>query len=254
MGRPVRRRLFLTMAALVIAAPLLFVVPQARSADEDALATARRRMVADIEATAGAVGPVGGHRGISGTTLEVLADVPRHLFVPDDLRSEAYDNRPLPIGYGQTISQPYIVAVMTDLLACEPTHKVLEVGTGSGYQAAVLGRIAARVLSIEIIELLARAASARLDRLGFANVSVRTGDGYYGWPEEAPFDRIIITAAASHIPPPLIEQLTPGGRMLIPVGGPFAVQELMMVEKRTDGSLTTRHLLPVKFVPLTGGR
>jgi protein-L-isoaspartate(D-aspartate) O-methyltransferase len=211
-------------------------------------------MIADIEATAAAVGPVGGRAGLSETTLKVLAEVPRHLFVPDELRRDAYENRPLPIGYGQTISQPYIVAVMTDLLACEPTNKVLEVGTGSGYQAAVLRRIETRVFSIEIIEPLARSAAARLERLGFADVRVRTGDGYYGWPDEAPFDRIIITAAASHIPPPLIEQLRPGGRMLIPVGGPFAVQELMMVEKRADGSLITRHLLPVKFVPLTGGR
>jgi protein-L-isoaspartate(D-aspartate) O-methyltransferase len=252
MGTPTRRRMTLAMTALAIAA--LAAVPPAVSGEEDGFAAARRRMLADIEATAAAVGSVGGRKGVSDATLRVLADVPRHLFVPDDLRREAYDNRPLPIGFGQTISQPYIVAVMTDLLACEPTHKVLEVGTGSGYQAAVLSRIAARVFSIEIIEPLARTAAARLQRLGYADVKVRTGDGYYGWPEEAPFDRIIITAAASHIPPPLIEQLTPGGRMLIPVGGPFAVQELMMVEKRADGSLLTRHLLPVKFVPLTGGR
>jgi protein-L-isoaspartate(D-aspartate) O-methyltransferase len=243
--------MMLTMTASALAAPAVFEC--ALSAEADPLAAGRRRMIADIEATAAAVGPVGGRRGVSDATLRVLAEVPRHLFVPDAFRSEAYDNRPLPIGYGQTISQPYIVAVMTELLACEPSHKVLEVGTGSGYQAAVLSRIAAQVFSIEIIEPLAQAAAARLQRLDYA-VRVRSGDGHYGWPEAAPFDRIIITAAASHIPPPLIQQLTPGGRMLIPVGGPFAVQELMMVEKRPDGSLVTRHLLPVKFVPLTGGR
>ena len=153
MGTPTRRRMTLAMTALAIAA--LAAVPPAVSG---------RRMLADIEATAAAVGSVGGRKGVSDATLRVLADVPRHLFVPDDLRREAYDNRPLPIGFGQTISQPYIVAVMTDLLACEPTHKVLEVGTGSGYQAAVLSRIAARVFSIEIIEPLARTAAARLCR------------------------------------------------------------------------------------------
>jgi protein-L-isoaspartate(D-aspartate) O-methyltransferase len=251
---PTRRHLTLTVARLVLAALAAASIPPALSAKDDAFSAARGQMLADIQATAAGVGRAGGREGISDATLGVLAVVPRHLFVPEDRQSLAYENRPMPIGYGQTISQPYIVAVMTDFLACEPTHTVLEVGTGSGYQAAVLSLLTRKVFSIEIIPQLAQSAEARLRQLGYANIEVRTGDGYYGWPETAPFDRIIVTAAASHIPPPLIAQLKIGGRMLIPVGGPFAVQELMMVEKRDDGSLLTRHLLPVQFVPMTGGR
>jgi protein-L-isoaspartate(D-aspartate) O-methyltransferase len=182
-----------------------------------------------------------------------MGAIPRHEFVPKGERSNAYQDRPLPIGHGQTISQPYIVALMTELLELNPDDVVLEVGTGSGYQAAVLSPLCREVYTIEIVPALAEQAKANLERLGFANVTVRLGDGYYGWPQHAPFDAIIVTAAASHVPPPLIQQLKPGGRMVIPVGGPFFVQQLIMVEKAADGSVSTRHLLPVRFVPLTGG-
>jgi protein-L-isoaspartate(D-aspartate) O-methyltransferase len=178
--------------------------------------------------------------------------VPRHEFVPERLRRQAYANRPLPIGYGQTISQPYIVALMTDLVEPGADDRVLEIGTGSGYQAAVLATLVGEVYTIEIIEPLGLAARARLERLGYDNVEVRLGDGYYGWPERAPFDAIVVTAAASHVPPPLIQQLKPGGRMVIPVGSRFLVQQLVLVTKDADGRVTTRQLLPVRFVPLTG--
>jgi protein-L-isoaspartate(D-aspartate) O-methyltransferase len=179
--------------------------------------------------------------------------VPRHEFVPSAEVRYAYENRPLPIGHGQTISQPYIVALMTNLLRPGTGDTVLEIGTGSGYQAAVLARLTSRVHSIEIIEPLYREATGRLKRLGYGNVVTRSGDGYYGWPEAAPFDAIIVTAAANHIPPPLIRQLKPGGRMVIPVGASFLTQHLVLVEKTAEGGVTTRQLLPVRFVPLTGG-
>ena len=168
-------------------------------------------------------------------------------------RASAYDNRPLSIGHGQTISQPYIVAVMTDLLKVGAGDTVLEIGTGSGYQAAVLGELGASVASIEIVEPLAKEAGERLRRLGYAKVATRVGDGYHGWPERGPFDAIIVTAAASHVPPPLVQQLKRGGRMVIPIGAAFQTQQLMLVEKRADGALTTRQLMAVRFVPLTGG-
>ncbi|MEE8245639.1 MAG: protein-L-isoaspartate(D-aspartate) O-methyltransferase, partial [Alphaproteobacteria bacterium] len=176
----------------------------------------------------------------------------RHLFVPRLLKSRAYHNRPLPIGHGQTISQPYIVALMTDILGLKEAARVLEVGTGSGYQAAVLAALGAKVYSIEIIEPLALEAKQRLATLGYDNVTVRQGDGYYGWEEVAPFDAIIVTAAASHIPPPLVKQLKPGARMVIPVGARFLTQWLVVVEKDDAGKVTTRQILPVRFVPLTG--
>jgi protein-L-isoaspartate(D-aspartate) O-methyltransferase len=182
-----------------------------------------------------------------------VGDVPRHEFVPDRVRGDAYADRPLPIGYGQTISQPFIVALMTDLLRVRPSDIVLEVGTGSGYQAAVLAYLARRVYTIEIVPALAESAAARLQRLGYGNVATRSGDGYYGWEEAEPFDGIIVTAAASQIPPPLIRQLKPGGRMVIPLGAPFALQHLVLVERNAEGRVTTRQMLPVAFVPLTGG-
>jgi protein-L-isoaspartate(D-aspartate) O-methyltransferase len=184
--------------------------------------------------------------------LDAIGKVPRHEFVPDDQRPYAYENRPLPIGYGQTISQPYIVAIMTDLLKPEKTGRVLEVGTGSGYQAAILAELVDSVYSIEIVKELAEQAADHLKRSGFNTVHTRTGDGYYGWETEAPFDGIIVTAVASHIPPPLIKQLKPGGRMVIPVGSQFITQYLMLVTKEVDGKVTTRQILPVRFVPLTG--
>ena len=186
--------------------------------------------------------------------MEAMGRVPRHEFVPAELRPHAYKNRPLPIGHGQTISQPYIVALMTDLLKPKPGHRVLELGTGSGYQAAILAELTDRVFSIEIIDALGDEAAARLQRLGYKNIETRVGDGYYGWEEEAPFDTIVVTAASGQIPPPLISQLKPGGRMVIPVGGRFQVQQLMLVEKAVDGKLTVRQILPVRFVPLTGDR
>jgi len=198
-------------------------------------------------------GNLSGRPALDDRVMAAMARVPRHAFVPEDRRESAYDNRPLPIGYGQTISQPYIVALMTDLLELEADHVALEVGTGSGYQAAILAELVSRVYSIEIIEPLARAAAARLNRLGFDKVATRHGDGYYGWEAYAPFDVIIVTAAASHVPPPLIAQLKPGGRMVIPVGSSFLTQYLMMVEKDSQGRVTNRQILPVRFVPLKGG-
>jgi protein-L-isoaspartate(D-aspartate) O-methyltransferase len=184
--------------------------------------------------------------------MAALGQVPRHRFVPADQVRYAYENRPLPIGHGQTISQPFIVALMTDLLAVHPGDRVLEIGTGSGYQAAVLAQIGCEVYSIEIIEPLARTARERLRHLGYAGVQVRIADGYYGWEAQAPFDAIIVTAAPDHIPPPLVRQLKPGGRLVIPVGSSFLTQHLMLVELQADGTVRNRQILPVRFVPFTG--
>ncbi len=216
-------------------------------------ANMRRRMVTLIEADVRETSQAIGRRALDPRIMAVMGRVPRHEFVPAPFRGSAYDNRPLPIGFGQTISQPYIVALMTDLLAVGPEASVLEIGTGSGYQAAVLAELARKVYTVEIIPELGRAAAGRLERLDYASVEARTGDGYYGWPEHAPYDGIIVTAAASHIPPPLVKQLKPGARMIIPVGGPFMVQWLTIVEKGKDGEVRTRQVLPVAFVPLTGG-
>lgn len=184
--------------------------------------------------------------------LEAMRRVPRHEFVRDVDKPRAYSDQPLPIGYDQTISQPYIVAYMTELLKPKKEHKVLEVGTGSGYQAAVLGKLVDHVYTIEIIKKLGQQAKIRLERLGYKNMTVKIGDGYYGWEKHAPFDTIIVTAAADHIPPPLVRQLKPGGIMCIPVGGRFQVQALMLVRKEADGSIVTKQMMPVRFVPLTG--
>ena len=192
-------------------------------------------------------------RGIRDkAVLEAMKEVPRHLFVQEKVRSKSYDDHPLPIGLGQTISQPYIVAFMTELLQLEPDHRIFELGTGSGYQAAVASRIVKDVFTVEIYEELAVSAAQRLAELGYDNVHVKGGDGYYGWDEKAPFDAIIVTAAADHIPPPLVKQLRPGGRLIIPLGGPFSVQQLVLVEKGTDGSTKERSIIPVRFVPLLG--
>jgi len=184
--------------------------------------------------------------------VRALGSVERHLFVPPGEQAHAYENRPLGIGYGQTISQPYIVALMTDLIDPQPDDVVLEVGTGSAYQAAILATLVARVCTIEIIEPLAQSARERLARLGYDNVETRLGDGYFGWPEAAPFDAIVVTAAATHVPPPLIRQLAPGGRMVIPVGGRFTTQQLLLIEKTLQGEIVTRQVAAVVFVPLTG--
>ncbi|MEN8257541.1 MAG: protein-L-isoaspartate(D-aspartate) O-methyltransferase [Thermodesulfobacteriota bacterium] len=196
-----------------------------------------------------------GATGLSSLRPEVMdamAKVPRHQFVPGHLRPHAYANGPLPIGSGQTISQPFIVALMTDLLCPESDHVMLEVGAGSGYQAAILSLLINKLYTIEIIPALAQEAALRLQELGFDNVELRQGDGYQGWPEHAPFDGIIVTAAASHVPKPLQEQLRPGGRLVIPVGLPHSSQELVVLEKGRDGNFVTRDILSVAFVPLTG--
>ena len=184
--------------------------------------------------------------------MQAMNTVPRHEFVPANMRTMAYENRPLPIGHGQTISQPYIVALMTDLLQPQPDQRVLEIGTGSGYQAAVLSHLVEQVYSIEIIEELGESSAHLLTRLGYDNVETRIADGYDGWPQHAPFDSIIVTAAISHIPPPLVQQLKKGGRMVIPVGTRFQTQYLTLVEKDLQGKVTTRQILPVIFVPFTG--
>lgn len=193
-----------------------------------------------------------GKGSLSQRVLEAIGAVPRHAFVPGDDAEYAYHDGPLPIGYGQTISQPFIVALMSDMLGTEAHHVVLEVGCGSGYQSAVLSQLVKQVYSIEIVPELAQAAGERLARLGYANVTVRQGDGYRGWPEHAPFDAIIVTAAAPDIPAPLIAQLKPGGRMAIPVGQPYGRQDLLLVEKNAAGELSMKNMLPVAFVPLTG--
>lgn len=192
------------------------------------------------------------NRGIADeAVLQAIATVPRHQFVPPDYRSRAYDDTPLPIGHGQTISQPYIVAAMTELVNPSPQARVLEIGSGSGYQAAVLAELVAQVYTIEIVPALAEQAGVLLADSGYDNVQLRQGDGYYGWQEHAPFDAIVVTAAAQYIPPPLLEQLKPGGRMIIPVGSPFMVQRLMLVEKDAAGETTSRSVMSVRFVPFT---
>jgi protein-L-isoaspartate(D-aspartate) O-methyltransferase len=193
-------------------------------------------------------------RGVSDSaTLAAMRRVPRHEFVPAEHVRDAYADSPLPIGYGQTISQPYIVAYMTEIIRPRPGMKVLEVGTGSGYQAAVLAATGCEVYTVEIFEALATSARERLARLGFDRATVRHGDGHFGWAEQAPFDAVIVTAAAGYIPPRLVEQLRPGGRMIIPVGSVQGVQYLILVEKDRRGEVTTRTLLPVRFVPMLEG-
>jgi protein-L-isoaspartate(D-aspartate) O-methyltransferase len=234
----------------------------------DRYARERETLIAAIEEDVAATSHEIGRKALDPRVMDAMRRVPRHLFVPESQREHAYANRPLPIGYGQTISQPYIVALMTDLLEPGPGDVVLELGTGSGYQAAVLSGLVKRVYTIEIVPPLAASAKARLAKLGYRNVTVRQGDGYHGWPEHAPpevpraagadknlsFDAIIVTAAADHVPPPLVRQLKPGGRMVIPIGGPFLTQYLTVVEKDARGRVRSRQLLPVRFVPLRGGR
>jgi protein-L-isoaspartate(D-aspartate) O-methyltransferase len=184
--------------------------------------------------------------------LAAMRTVPRHEFVPERYRHQAYNDHPLPIGLGQTISQPYIVAFMTELLKLEPEDRVFELGTGSGYQAAVASKMAGSVYTMEIYRELADSARERLESLAYTNVHARHGDGYHGWKEKAPFDAIIVTAAADHIPPPLIEQLRPGGRLIIPLGSPFSIQQLVLVTKDLKGKVSERPVIAVRFVPLLG--
>jgi protein-L-isoaspartate(D-aspartate) O-methyltransferase len=226
---------FLALSALVAA------FPRPALAGPDPTARPRAEMVRTQIAARGVSDPA---------VLAALRKVPRHLFVPDEQVPHAYEDRPLAIGHGQTISQPYIVALMTELARPGPGSTVLEIGAGSGYQAAVLAEIADRVYTIEIVEPLSRWAHERLALAGYVQTEVRHADGYHGWEEHAPFDAIVVTAAAPHIPPPLIAQLKDGGRMVIPVGSRFRTQQLVLVEKHGD-RITTRNLLPVRFVPFT---
>lgn len=211
----------------------------------------QRTMLRDIDEEVAITRRDIGKAALDKRVMAAMARVPRDYFVPDAVRFLAFSNGPVHIGHGQTISQPYIVALMSDLIATQPDSIVLEVGTGSGYQAAVLSELVRHVYSIEIVAALAQSSRDRLQRLGYDNVTVRHGDGYHGWPEHAPFDGIAVTAAAPYIPQPLIEQLKPGGRLVIPVGLPDYIQELKLVEKQADGSVSSRDILTVAFVPLT---
>lgn len=219
----------------------------------DKFAAARQRLLAEIGRHAEETKAWTGRERLSERVAAAMARVPRHAFVPESDIERAYIDRPLPIGHGQTISQPFIVAVMTDLLSVEPHHKVLEIGSGCGYQSAVLAELADRVFAIERIGELARAAAQRLRRLGYTNVEVREGDGYLGWPEHAPFDRILVAAAPPDIPPALIAQLRPGGRMVLPVGDMERIQNLVLGIKHPDGRFESQNVLPVSFVPLVPG-
>lgn len=211
-----------------------------------------QRMLNDIEMEVHLTRHLIGKNSLNDRVMTAMKKVPRHEFLPPDLRYCAYDNGPAPIGSGQTISQPYIVALMSDLLDTKPSDIILEIGSGSGYQAAVLSQLVQQVYSVEIIEDLATAARKRLIKLGYNNVEIRNDDGYFGWSEHAPYDGIIVTAAAPHIPQPLIDQLRTGARLVIPVGFPYSYQELMVVEKRANGEIETQMVLGVSFVPLTG--
>jgi protein-L-isoaspartate(D-aspartate) O-methyltransferase len=230
---------------------LLAIIMVQDSVAQDRYAAERERMAQEIAAMARETGFETGRPVFSERVMASMRKVARHRFVPPPQESSAYDNRPLPIGNSQTISQPYIVALMTDLLDPKAGDVVLEVGTGSGYQAAILAEIVARVYTIEIVEPLGRKAGETLAALGYRNVVTRIGDGYNGWTEQAPFDAIIVAAAAPEIPQPLIDQLKPGGRMVIPLGGRFDVQQLLVLEKKADGATVSRNTIPVRFVPLT---
>lgn len=231
---------------------LLLLTPQAFA--DDAFAARRDALWAEVDQQVAHLQGQLGFARLSPAVSAALHAVPRHRFVPPAQAGNAYANRPLPIGYGQTISQPLIVAAMTELLEVAAGDRVFELGTGSGYQAAVLAALGIDVYTVEIIPELAASARATLDALGYANVNARVGDGYLGWEDAAPFDAIIVTAASDHVPPPLIRQLKPGGRMVIPVGSRYATQKLVLVMRDAAGRVSTRELLPVTFVPLTGTR
>ena len=244
--RPVGNSLIVLAGVLISAAGGMMEVQA-----QDTYEPQRRRMVEEIAALARETRSETGRTALSERVMAAMAKVPRHEFVPDGEKRNAYANRPLTIGLGQTISQPYIVALMTDLMEVKPGDRVLEIGTGSGYQAAVLSELAGTVYTVEIVEPLAREAQERLKRLGYRNVTARTGDGYQGWPEHAPFDSIMVTAAPREVPQPLIDQLKPGGRLVVPVGGQASGQSLLLIEKQPDGKITRRNILAVRFVPLT---
>jgi protein-L-isoaspartate(D-aspartate) O-methyltransferase len=224
------------------------------AADAQDYAAQRARLVAEVDATYAATRGDTGLAAMSPRVRAALGKVERHRFVPAGQQALAYRNHPLPIGNGQTISQPYIVALSTDLVAPAPGQRVLEIGTGSGYQAAVLAEVVATVYSIELIPALGKEAAQRLKTLGYSNVEVRIGDGYKGWPEQAPFDSIVVTAAAPKVPEALVEQLKPGGRMVIPVGASGDAQQLLLIVKRPDGTVERKSVLAVRFVPLVPGK
>jgi protein-L-isoaspartate(D-aspartate) O-methyltransferase len=235
----------------------VFALSMTESAPADArdrFAPERARMVDEIADMARETGAETGRPRLGDAVMAALRKVPRDRFVPRSYAHLAHENRPLPIGEGQTISQPYIVALMTDLIDPKPEHVVLELGTGSAYQAAVLSELVQRVYTIEVVEPLAQRSAQLLKELGCENVVARAGDGYAGWAEHAPFDAIIVTAAAAELPQPLVDQLKPGGRMVIPVGGTYDIQHLLVVEKGAGGETSVRTMLPVRFVPLTRSR
>ncbi len=238
------------ISALLIV--VVFSVISITEASEEKQFKSRQEMVRLIENNVKATRFYIDKSKLNDRVMSAMLTVPRHEFVPAEQREYAYENRPLPIGYGQTISQPYIVALMTDLLELTEESKLLEIGTGSGYQAAVAAQLVETVYTMEIVEPLAKEADSRFQRLGYGNIVNKAGDGYYGWSEYAPFDAIIVTAAASHVPPPLVRQLKPGGRMVIPVGSRFQTQQLLLITKDDAGIIRTRQILPVRFVPLTG--
>jgi len=237
----------LKLFALFVSCLALLASAACARSDDDAIG--RSRMVAEVRALARTMEGAGTR--ISSEVYDALARVPRHAFVPANLRARAYQNTPLPIGHGQTISQPYIVAVMTELAGAGPGVRILEIGTGSGYQAAMLAEMGAEVFSIEIIPALGARAAKDLAEAGYSQVQTRIGDGYAGWPDAAPFDAILVTAAPDHVPAPLTAQLKSGGRMVIPVGTDGGLQHLLLLIKRPDGTLEQQKILPVRFVPLT---
>ncbi len=218
----------------------------------DAIDRERALLIEQIREEVRDTGDLTGRRSLSSRVIQALQQVPRHAFVPAELQYNAYANHPLPIGYGQTISQPYIVALMTELIRPREDAVVLEIGTGSGYQAAILAQLVKRVYSLEIVPQLAELARERLQRLGYGNIEVRAGNGHFGWPQHAPYDAILVTAAADSVPPALIEQLKPGGTLVIPVGSRFGGQALRVIDKDAHGRIEDRNVLPVMFVPLTG--
>jgi len=252
-----RRRASRTLRLVVALAGVAWALAPGRAAlaqappQPDEWAERRAAMVRTIEGYIPSLPEAVAPDGIAAPILDVMRTLPRHRFVPALVERLAYRDGPLPIGHGQTISQPFIVALMTQLANVGPQSVVLEIGTGSGYQAAVLSPLVKTVCTIEIVPELGKAAARRLKDLGFANVKAKVGDGYFGWPECGPFDGILVTAAAGHVPPPLVEQLKPGGRMVIPVGSVYTHQFLTLVEKSAAGEITTRQILTVRFVPLT---
>lgn len=247
------RRVLVRLFHIIVALLVTAAVAKEAWGQKNAWAMQRADMVTTIKLHSALLPKAIGPAGMSPKVLEVMGKIPRHRFVPEKRRSQAYADTPLPIGYGQTISQPFIVALMTHLLNVQPDATVLEIGTGSGYQAAVVSALVEKVCTVEIISGLGEVAAQRLKDLGHENIETRIGDGYFGWPECGPFDGILVTAAAGHVPPPLVKQLKPGGRMVIPVGSMFLTQHLTLIEKLSDGQLRTRQLLPVRFVPLTRG-